>query len=147
MEVRLAKKRGFCFGVEDAIELAERTVEGKQDGQVVALGPVIHNRQVVERLEDSGLNQSADIGTAAVATPADTTAPHIVVHQIVQYIDVKRVVCVETTVFRIDIVDFIKLKRGVGGIGRITDTVTVHFTDDSGIKDVVVFHHAVIAAE
>jgi 4-hydroxy-3-methylbut-2-enyl diphosphate reductase len=62
MEVKLAKKRGFCFGVEDAIELAGRTVDGKKQGRLVALGPVIHNRQVVERLEESGLNQSADIG-------------------------------------------------------------------------------------
>jgi len=61
MKVKLAKKRGFCFGVEDAIELAERTVRENEPGRVVALGPVIHNRQVVERLEAAGLNQSADL--------------------------------------------------------------------------------------
>lgn len=60
MEVKLAKKRGFCFGVEDAIELAERTIQD-QPGRVVALGPVIHNRQVVERLEQAGLNQSGEL--------------------------------------------------------------------------------------
>ena len=60
MEVRLARKRGFCFGVEDAIELAERTLRENAAGQVVALGPVIHNPQVVEQLERAGLNQSAD---------------------------------------------------------------------------------------
>jgi (E)-4-hydroxy-3-methyl-but-2-enyl pyrophosphate reductase len=68
MQVKLASKRGFCFGVEDAIELAERTVR-ENPGQVVALGPVIHNRQVVERLEQAGLNQSADLDTV----PAGTT--------------------------------------------------------------------------
>ncbi len=57
MQVKLANKRGFCFGVEDAIELAERTVQEKQ-GKVIALGPLIHNRQVVEKLEEAGLNQS-----------------------------------------------------------------------------------------
>ena len=61
MEVKLAKKLGFCFGVEDAIELAERTIAQNEPGQVVALGPVIHNRQVVERLEEAGLNQSGDL--------------------------------------------------------------------------------------
>ncbi|GMV98786.1 MAG: 4-hydroxy-3-methylbut-2-enyl diphosphate reductase [Phycisphaerae bacterium] len=60
MQVKLASKRGFCFGVEDAIELAERTVAGNT-GRVVALGPVIHNPQVVEKLERAGLNQSADL--------------------------------------------------------------------------------------
>lgn len=61
MEVRLARKRGFCFGVEDAIELAQRTVQAHEPGKVVALGPVIHNPQVVENLEKAGLNQSADL--------------------------------------------------------------------------------------
>lgn len=61
VEVKLARKRGFCFGVEDAIELAERTIKENEPGCVVALGPVIHNRQVVERLEEAGLNQSADL--------------------------------------------------------------------------------------
>ncbi len=58
MEVRLATKRGFCFGVEDAIELAQRTVRANEPGRVAALGPVIHNRQVVEKLQREGLDQS-----------------------------------------------------------------------------------------
>ncbi len=61
MEVRLAAKRGFCFGVEDAIELAENTLGQYPPGQVVALGPVIHNNQVVQDLEHKGLNQSASL--------------------------------------------------------------------------------------
>jgi 4-hydroxy-3-methylbut-2-enyl diphosphate reductase len=69
MEVKLAKKRGFCFGVEDAIELAERTVRDHEPGHVVALGPVIHNPQVVQRLEREGLNQSG----ALEAVDSDTT--------------------------------------------------------------------------
>ena len=59
MEVKLARKLGFCFGVEDAIELAERTLHENPPGNVVALGPVIHNPQVVEKLERAGLYQSA----------------------------------------------------------------------------------------
>ena len=61
MEVRLASERGFCFGVEDAIELAEAAVEQHGAGRVVALGPVIHNKQVVGKLERAGLNQSGDL--------------------------------------------------------------------------------------
>jgi 4-hydroxy-3-methylbut-2-enyl diphosphate reductase len=67
MQVKLASKRGFCFGVEDAIELAERTVK-QHPGQVVALGPVIHNRQVVERLEQAGLDQSGNLETVPTGT-------------------------------------------------------------------------------
>ena len=54
MEVKLASSRGFCFGVEDAIEIAEAAVEQHGAGQVVALGPVIHNKQVVSKLEKVG---------------------------------------------------------------------------------------------
>ena len=61
MEVKLARKRGFCFGVEHAIELARRTVQANEPGRVMALGPVIHNRQVVERLEAAGLNQGGNL--------------------------------------------------------------------------------------
>ena len=69
MQVRLARKRGFCFGVEDAIELAQHTLRSHEPGKVVALGPVIHNPQVVEYLERAGLNQSANLEEL----PAGTT--------------------------------------------------------------------------
>ena len=62
MEVKLAKKRGFCFGVEHAIELAERLVRENGPGRVAALGPVIHNPQVVKRLEDAGVIASRRVG-------------------------------------------------------------------------------------
>jgi len=63
MQVKLATSRGFCFGVEDAIELAEAAVAEHGAGQVVALGPVIHNPQVVDKLERAGLDQSGDLET------------------------------------------------------------------------------------
>jgi 4-hydroxy-3-methylbut-2-enyl diphosphate reductase len=63
MQVKLAEKRGFCFGVEDAIEMAEKAVETHGAGNVVSLGPVIHNKQVVDRLEAAGLQQSGDMET------------------------------------------------------------------------------------
>ncbi|MCP4245533.1 MAG: 4-hydroxy-3-methylbut-2-enyl diphosphate reductase [bacterium] len=61
MIVKLAESRGFCFGVEDAVELAEQAVADEGAGGLVALGPVIHNRQVVERLASAGLDQSGDL--------------------------------------------------------------------------------------
>lgn len=63
MIVKIATARGFCFGVEDAIEIAEAAVTNHGPGRIVALGPVIHNRQVVEKLERQGLNQSGDLET------------------------------------------------------------------------------------
>lgn len=69
MRVKIARKRGFCFGVEDAIELAEGALTQHAPGKLVALGPVIHNHQVVHRLELAGLDQSADLEQI----PQDTT--------------------------------------------------------------------------
>ncbi len=63
MEVKVASSRGFCFGVEDAIEIAEAAVRDHGAGKVVALGPVIHNKQVVGALEKAGLDQSGDLET------------------------------------------------------------------------------------
>lgn len=61
MEVKLAAKRGFCFGVEDAIEIAQDALAQVGSDGVTALGPVIHNKEVVSRLEQAGLNQSGSI--------------------------------------------------------------------------------------
>ncbi len=52
-EITLAKKAGFCFGVDRAIKLIEKLVaEGKK---VATLGPIIHNQQVIEELESRGV--------------------------------------------------------------------------------------------
>ena len=61
MKVKVATTRGFCFGVEDAIELAEHALAEHGSERLVALGPVIHNKQVVERLADAGLDQQAEL--------------------------------------------------------------------------------------
>ena len=63
MKVKIASSKGFCFGVEDAIEIAEKAVEQEGPGKIVALGPLIHNKQVVGRLEESGLSQTGDLDT------------------------------------------------------------------------------------
>ncbi|MCA9750844.1 MAG: 4-hydroxy-3-methylbut-2-enyl diphosphate reductase [Gemmatimonadetes bacterium] len=48
LEIIIAHSAGTCFGVEDAIEMAERT---KQP----ILGPIVHNRLVVEGLARQGI--------------------------------------------------------------------------------------------
>lgn len=54
MNVTVAPCAGFCFGVKRALKLAfDAAHEG--DGPLVTLGPIIHNPQVVAKLEDEGL--------------------------------------------------------------------------------------------
>ncbi len=55
MQVILAEKRGFCFGVTTAVCEAEKAVAQYGRGNVYALGPIIHNKQVCRKLEEAGL--------------------------------------------------------------------------------------------
>jgi (E)-4-hydroxy-3-methyl-but-2-enyl pyrophosphate reductase len=57
MEVILADKAGFCFGVQRAISTAFKAA-GK--GKVYCLGPLIHNPQEVSRLRDAGVETVED---------------------------------------------------------------------------------------
>ncbi len=59
MEVRLARKLGFCFGVEHAIQTAEQTL-AQRGGPIMSLGEIIHNPQVVEKLSLKGLKVVRD---------------------------------------------------------------------------------------
>ncbi|MDU4892573.1 MAG: bifunctional 4-hydroxy-3-methylbut-2-enyl diphosphate reductase/30S ribosomal protein S1 [Clostridium sp.] len=54
MEVLLAEKAGFCFGVKRAVDEAVRLRE-KYDKPIHTLGPLIHNNDVVKSLEEKGI--------------------------------------------------------------------------------------------
>ena len=53
MKVELARSAGFCYGVRRAVELAEQTARSGEN--CVMLGPIIHNREVIARLEEQGM--------------------------------------------------------------------------------------------
>ncbi len=52
MEIVIAKTAGFCFGVKRAISMAINCAK-ESDENIYTLGPIIHNPQVVRRLEES----------------------------------------------------------------------------------------------
>lgn len=54
MEIIVARHMGFCGGVKRAVEMARSTAEQSQ-GDVFTWGPLIHNPQVVTRLEQAGV--------------------------------------------------------------------------------------------
>ncbi|MDU3136219.1 MAG: bifunctional 4-hydroxy-3-methylbut-2-enyl diphosphate reductase/30S ribosomal protein S1 [Anaerococcus prevotii] len=53
MEIIIAKYSGFCGGVRRSVELAEEAI--KKEGKRYCVGPLIHNPQLVEKLENEGL--------------------------------------------------------------------------------------------
>lgn len=53
MQIKLANPRGFCAGVDRAIEIVERAIE-IFGAPIYVRHEVVHNRHVVERLRDMG---------------------------------------------------------------------------------------------
>lgn len=57
MQVITAPSAGFCWGVERAIEIARKDAG---EGKVYTDGPLIHNRQMMSRLEAEGIEEVGD---------------------------------------------------------------------------------------
>ncbi len=78
----LAKKRGFCPGVQQAIEKAKSAIREYQ--VVYSLGPIIHNTQVVNELRDQGLQIVDSVDDvpddSAILIRSHGVAPEIIEH-------------------------------------------------------------------
>lgn len=70
MKIIVGKKAGCCFGVQRAIELAEKTRQ-ENEGFVATLGPLIHNPRKVREL--------AGLGVAGIEDLAEVTAGTVIV--------------------------------------------------------------------
>ncbi|MEK7347238.1 MAG: bifunctional 4-hydroxy-3-methylbut-2-enyl diphosphate reductase/30S ribosomal protein S1, partial [Candidatus Eisenbacteria bacterium] len=60
MDVIVADNAGFCFGVKRAIKMANETLD-QASGTVQALGPLIHNPQVVAAFQRRGLQVAGSL--------------------------------------------------------------------------------------
>lgn len=63
-----AENAGFCFGVENAVNMAFQKAKEKTQGRVYSLGPLIHNESVVKELESAGVKV---ISSLKQAKPGD----------------------------------------------------------------------------
>jgi len=54
MKIEKAADMGFCFGVRRAIDLVEKAAQER--GPLQTLGPLVHNRQVVDKLAECGVS-------------------------------------------------------------------------------------------
>ena len=69
---------GFCFGVKRAIDILEKVASER--GTIETLGPVVHNKQVVQRLADIGVRVARDVDDIrgdTVATGAHGISPQV----------------------------------------------------------------------
>ena len=94
MSITVAKSAGFCFGVSRAVELVEQAAgSGKK---VATLGPIIHNRHVVDRFKGLGVSV---IDTPEEAVPGDTVIirSHGVTRSVMERLEDKGVEVVDAT--------------------------------------------------
>jgi len=54
IEIKIAENAGFCFGVNRAVELVEKTLK-EESGNVYCWGDLIHNPVMMKRLKSQGL--------------------------------------------------------------------------------------------
>ena len=55
MEIIIAKSAGFCFGVKRAVDKVYEEISNNQGQQIYTYGPIIHNEEVVNDLENKGV--------------------------------------------------------------------------------------------
>ncbi len=114
MRVIQAESAGFCYGVERAVKLAERTAREK--GGCVMLGSIIHNAHVVQELEALGCRT---VNGVDEVRPGDTVIirSHGERKQVLEQLEAAGAICVNATcpnVLRIQ-----KLVAQADGEGRI----------------------------
>ena len=51
-EIKVAKSAGFCFGVDRAVKMVYNELD--KNIRVATLGPIIHNKDVVNDMEKKG---------------------------------------------------------------------------------------------
>lgn len=81
MKVIVAKHAGVCYGVQRALDLAQKTVAETPEREVHSLGPLIHNPQAVEQLHQSGVEVAGavdDVERGALIIRSHGVAPEVI---------------------------------------------------------------------
>jgi len=61
-KIVIADKAGFCFGVKRAISMAYEQLANSSGKPVYTLGPLVHNPQVIKKLENDGIKSIEELG-------------------------------------------------------------------------------------
>ena len=93
VEIEKARALGFCFGVRRAIKIIEKAAKEHQG--IATLGPIVHNRLVVARLADMGVEVIADLDQAESGIVAITS--HGVPPELSQQIQTRQIEVIDTT--------------------------------------------------
>ena len=94
-KIILADIAGVCFGVRRALKMAEE-VRKERDGKITTLGPIVHNEQVISRMESQGIGTSAnleEIQEGTVILSAHGVSPKILERAKSQQLQIVDVTC------------------------------------------------------
>lgn len=78
MEIRMAKEMGMCFGVKMTLEQIDEAIKTRQ--RIDTLGTLVHNPQLVEKLDAQGIgvvNGLETVEAPTVAVTAHGAAPEV----------------------------------------------------------------------
>jgi len=75
----LARHFGFCYGVQNAIELSFRAVKENPDKRIFLLSQMIHNPEVNSNLEDRGVQFLMDTDGRTITPFSDLTKEDVVI--------------------------------------------------------------------
>src|SRR6187455_3231254 len=79
LKIYLARHFGFCYGVENAIEIAFRTIDENPGKRIFLLSEMIHNPQVNEDLQSHGVQFLQDNYGKQLISFHEITADDIVI--------------------------------------------------------------------
>ena len=79
VKIQLARHFGFCFGVENAIEIAYKAIVENPDKQIFILSQMIHNPEVNEDLESRGVKFLMDTKGQEMTPISQVTADDVVI--------------------------------------------------------------------
>ena len=68
MNITIADETGFCFGVKRALDLAYEALNTSNGKPVYTLGELVHNPDVIEKLEQEGINPVNEDELSSVET-------------------------------------------------------------------------------
>lgn len=61
MKIILSKHSGFCFGVSNALKITDEVLGKNKTKNIYMLGEVVHNEEVVKKIEIQGVGLAKDI--------------------------------------------------------------------------------------
>jgi len=96
MEIIIAEKAGYCFGIENAMKMVADTLKESHE-KIYTLGPISHNTQVTENLEVQGVTILKDEDVADIEKGCIILRSHGVGKKIIEIIQRKGLPMVNAT--------------------------------------------------